>query len=145
MVECSTFFTFTINKLQPYAEHIGKRLRKCERVRLRIWKYACAYCCNFVHKIHNFKAKNSCIFEWKSPQHDVSPRNWIVFGKSFLTGIRSGTQARSSNELRKTGVFASISYVRSIWLRHNLENLKKGLKALENKIANDSGLVLTQA
>lgn len=30
-------------------------------------------------------------------------------------------QHRTSNELRKTGVFVSGSGVRSIWLRHNLE------------------------
>lgn len=31
-------------------------------------------------------------------------------------------QARTSNELRKLGVFVSPSGVRSIWLRHNLAN-----------------------
>lgn len=34
-------------------------------------------------------------------------------------------QARTSNELRKQGVFVSGSGVRSIWLRYNLENFKK--------------------
>ena len=42
-------------------------------------------------------------------------------------------QHRASNELRKTGVFVSGSGVRSIWVRHNLENFKKRLKALEDK------------
>jgi transposase len=46
-------------------------------------------------------------------------------------------QHRTSNELRKKGVFVSGSGVRSVWLRHNLENFKKRLKALENKVAND--------
>ena len=36
-------------------------------------------------------------------------------------------QARTSNELRKKGIFVSGSGVRSIWLRHNLENFKKRL------------------
>ena len=33
-------------------------------------------------------------------------------------------QHRASNELRKQGVFVSGSGVRSVWLRHNLENVK---------------------
>ncbi|MDN4501386.1 IS481 family transposase [Alteromonadaceae bacterium BrNp21-10] len=53
-------------------------------------------------------------------------------------------QHRTSNELRKVGVFVSGSGVRSIWLRHNLENFKKRLKALEEKVAND-GIILTDA
>ena len=46
-------------------------------------------------------------------------------------------QHRTSNELRKKGVFVSGSGVRSIWLRHVLENFKKHLKALEAKVAQD--------
>jgi len=38
-------------------------------------------------------------------------------------------QHRTSNELLKQGVFVSGSGVRSIWLRHDLENFKKRLKA----------------
>ena len=53
-------------------------------------------------------------------------------------------QHRTSNELRKKGVFVSGSGVRSIWLRHNLENFKKRLKALEDKVAND-GIILSDA
>ncbi len=39
-------------------------------------------------------------------------------------------QTRASNELRKRGTFVSPSGVRSIWLRNDLENFKKRLKAL---------------
>ena len=53
-------------------------------------------------------------------------------------------QHRTSNELRKKGVFVSGSGVRSIWLRHNLENFKKRLKVLEDKIASD-GIILSDS
>ncbi len=53
-------------------------------------------------------------------------------------------QHRTSNELRKKGVFVSGSGVRSIWVRHNLENFKKRLKALEEKVANE-GIILNDA
>lgn len=54
-------------------------------------------------------------------------------------------QARTSNELRKAGVFVSPSGVRSIWLRHNFANFKSRLKALEAKLASDKGIILTEA
>ena len=53
-------------------------------------------------------------------------------------------QQRTSNELRKQGVFISGSGVRSVWLRHNLENFKKRLKALEEKVASE-GIILSDA
>lgn len=53
-------------------------------------------------------------------------------------------QVRVSNELRKKGAFVSPSGVRSIWLRHNLENFKLRLKALEVKAA-EEGIVLTES
>ena len=53
-------------------------------------------------------------------------------------------QARTSNELRKLGVFVSPSGVRSIWLRHDLANFKSRLKALEAIVAEEGG-ILTEA
>ncbi len=53
-------------------------------------------------------------------------------------------QARTSNELRKLGIFISPSGVRLVRLRHNLANFKNRLKALEAKVANQ-GLILTEA
>ena len=48
---------------------------------------------------------------------------------------------RAANELRKRGIILSGGGVRSIWLRNDLENFKKRLRALEAKVAND-GIVL---
>ncbi|KHT38000.1 IS481 family transposase, partial [Pectobacterium brasiliense] len=53
-------------------------------------------------------------------------------------------QHRTSNELRKKGIFISGSGVRSVWVRHSLENFKKRLKALEEKVAKE-GIALTDA
>lgn len=51
-------------------------------------------------------------------------------------------QARTSNELRKLGVFISPSGVRCVWLRHGLSCFKQRLKALEEKVAQE-GIILT--
>ena len=53
-------------------------------------------------------------------------------------------QQRTSNELRKKGVFISGSGVRCVWLRNDLENFKKRLKALEEKVSNE-GIILSDA
>lgn len=53
-------------------------------------------------------------------------------------------QHRTSNELRKHGIFVSGSGVRSIWVRHGVENFKKRLRALEAKVA-EEGILLTDS
>jgi transposase InsO family protein len=53
-------------------------------------------------------------------------------------------QQRTSNELRKQGIFVSASGVRCVWVRNGLGNFKARLRALENKVATE-GIILTEA
>ena len=52
-------------------------------------------------------------------------------------------QLRASQELLKRGIVVSSGGVRSIWLRHDLETMKKRLKALESRSAQE-GILLTE-
>lgn len=63
---------------------------------------------------------------------------------AYATEFPAHGQHRTSNELRKQGIFVSGSGVRSIWVRHQLGNFKERLKALEKKVAAE-GILLTEA
>lgn len=76
----------------------------------------------------------------KNRTDEVTEQAVVDYAVAFLAHGQHST----SNELGKQGVFISGSGVRSVWLRHNLENFKKRLKALEEKVARD-GIELTDS
>lgn len=64
--------------------------------------------------------------------------------KDYAIEYPAHGQQRTSNELRKKGIFVSPSGVRSVWLRYDLANFKDRLKALEEKVASE-GIILTES
>jgi len=63
---------------------------------------------------------------------------------AYATEQPAHGQMRTSNELRRRGLFVSPSGVRSIGLRHDLASFKQRLRALEKQVA-QQGIVLTDA
>jgi Winged helix-turn helix len=53
-------------------------------------------------------------------------------------------QVRVANELTRRGMFVWPAGVRSIWLRHDLQTFSRRLKALEARLAQQPGAVLTE-
>lgn len=80
----------------------------------------------------------------------ANPKNRVEPGVeaavvAMATDYPAYGQVRVSNELKKRGIFVSPGGVRSIWLRHSLETFKKRLQALEQQLAANQGMVLTEA
>lgn len=74
------------------------------------------------------------------PANRVSPEIEQAV-KDFAFEQPSYGQLRTSNELKKKGIFVSPGGVRSIWMRHDLETFSKRLKALEARVAQDGGIL----
>ena len=53
-------------------------------------------------------------------------------------------QVRVANEMTKRGQFVSPTGVRSIWLRNDLQTFARRLKALEARLVQNKGMVLTE-
>ncbi len=76
-------------------------------------------------------------------QNRVEPQIEAMVVESAFHNPALG-QLRTSNELKKKGLFISPAGVRCVWQRHDLETLQKRLRALEAKVAQQGG-VLTEA
>jgi transposase InsO family protein len=78
-----------------------------------------------------------------NPKNRVSPEIEAAVVELAIEQPTWG-QVRVSNELKRRGLSISPFGVRGVWQRHDLQNTKKRLKALEAKMAQE-GLILIEA
>ena len=122
------------------AEELGNVARACQLMgvsRDTFYRYKDAVDDGGVDALLDANRKKANLKNRVDPQIEASVVKYAI-------DFPAHGQVRVSNELRKAGVFVSPSGVRSVWLRHALENFKNRLKALEAKVAQD-GIILTEA
>ncbi len=122
------------------AEELGNVARACQLMgvsRDTFYRYKDAVEDGGVDALLDANRKKANLKNRVDPQIEVAVVKYAI-------DFPAHGQVRVSNELRKAGVFVSPSGVRSVWLRHALENFKNRLKALETKVAKD-GIILTEA
>lgn len=122
------------------AEELGNVARACQLMgvsRDTFYRYKDAVEDGGVDALLDANRKKANLKNRVDPQIEVAVVKYAI-------DFPAHGQVRVSNELRKAGVFVSPSGVRSVWLRHALENFKNRLKALEAKVAKD-GIILTEA
>jgi transposase InsO family protein len=122
------------------AEELGNVARACQLMgvsRDTFYRYKDAVDDGGVDALLDANRKKANLKNRVDPQIEVAVVKYAI-------DFPAHGQVRVSNELRKAGVFVSPSGVRSVWLRHALENFKNRLKALEAKVAQE-GIILTEA
>ena len=115
------------------AEELGNVARACQLMgvsRDTFYRYKDAVEDGGVDALLDANRKKANLKNRVDPQIEVAVVKYAI-------DFPAHGQVRVSNELRKAGVFVSPSGVRSVWLRHALENFKNRLKALETKVAKD--------
>lgn len=121
------------------AEELGNVSRACKVMGLSrdtFYRYKDAVESGGIQALLDKSRRNPC------PKNRVDERTEQAV-IDYATDYPAHGQTRTSNELRKLGVFVSPSGVRSIWLRHGLACFKARLTALEVKVSSEA-IILTE-
>jgi hypothetical protein len=123
--------------LLQFAEHLGNVSQACKVMgysRDTFYRYKELYDQGGEEALFEMNRKKPCLKNRVPANVEDAVINMAVDFPTY-------GHERAANELRKRGIILSGGGVRSIWLRNDLENFKKRLRALEAKVAND-GIVL---